>query len=72
LDQVVLTALAKDPAQRYQSAVELDQALERVLAGQAAPALPTEPLLAPLGRAGTGATPTAIGPVAGDDGRGPG
>ena len=68
----MLTALAKDPAQRYQSAVELHQALERVLAGDAAPALPTEPLLEPLGRTGTGATPTAIGLAAGDDGRGPG
>jgi eukaryotic-like serine/threonine-protein kinase len=66
LDQVVLTALAKDPAQRYQSATGLQHALERVLAGDTAPALPTEPLLEPLGR--TGATPTA----AGDDGRGPG
>jgi eukaryotic-like serine/threonine-protein kinase len=73
LDQVVLTALAKDPAQRYQSAVELQDALERVLAGNAAPAapaVPTEPLLEPLGRTGTGATPTAIGPAGGDDGRG--
>jgi hypothetical protein len=70
LEAVVLTALAKDPAQRYQSAVELQHALERVLAGDAAPALPTEPLLEPLGRTGT--TPTAIGPAAGDDGRGPG
>ena len=36
LEAVVLTALAKDPAQRYQSAVELQDALERVLAGDAA------------------------------------
>ena len=75
LEAVVLTALAKDPAQRYQSAVELQDALERVLAGDAAPALPTvptEPLLEPPGRTGTGATPTATGPAAGDDGRGPG
>jgi eukaryotic-like serine/threonine-protein kinase len=70
LEAVVLTALAKDPAQRYQSAVELQHALERVLAGEAAPAVPTEPLLEPLGRTGTGATPTAIGPAGGDDGRG--
>src|SRR5215218_6386428 len=68
LEAVVLTALAKDPAQRFQSAAELQDALQRVLAGDAAPALPTEPLLEPLGRTGT--TPTAIGPAAGDDGRG--
>jgi serine/threonine-protein kinase len=72
LDQVVLTALAKDPAQRYQSAVDMQEALERVLTGDVAAAVPTEPLLAPLGRTGTGVTPTAVGPAAGDDGRGPG
>jgi eukaryotic-like serine/threonine-protein kinase len=75
LEAVVLTALAKDPAQRYQSAVELQDALERVLAGEAAPALPTvptEPLLAPPSRTGTGTTPTATGPAAGDDGQGSG
>jgi eukaryotic-like serine/threonine-protein kinase len=72
LQAVVLTALAKDPAQRYQSAIEMHHALERVLAGDAAPALPTEPLLEPPGRTETGATPTATGLAAGDDGRGPG
>jgi hypothetical protein len=72
LDQVVLTALAKDLAQRYQSAVELQDDLEGVLTGDAVAALATEPLLAPLGRTGTDATPTTIGPVAGDHGRGPG
>jgi eukaryotic-like serine/threonine-protein kinase len=35
LDQVVLRALAKDPAQRYQSAEEMDADLERVARGLA-------------------------------------
>jgi len=67
LDAVVLTALAKDPAQRYQSAVELQDALERVLAkeaaaagpvGSPAAAAPTQPL---AGR--TGVLPAATGPA---------
>ena len=33
LDAIVLTALAKDAAQRYQSAVDRQDALEQVLAG---------------------------------------
>jgi eukaryotic-like serine/threonine-protein kinase len=70
LDAVVLTALAKDPAQRYQSATDMQEALQGVLAGDAAAAVATEPFPEPLGRPGT--TPTAIGPAAGDDGRGPG
>jgi eukaryotic-like serine/threonine-protein kinase len=69
LEAVVLTALAKDPAQRFQSAVDMQHALQRGLAGDAAPAVPTEPLLEPPDRTGTGTTPTAIGPAAGDDGR---
>src|SRR5215216_4060770 len=36
LDVVVLTALAKQPDQRYQSAIEMQDALERVLAADAA------------------------------------
>jgi serine/threonine-protein kinase len=72
LEAVVLTALAKDPAQRYQSATDMQEALQGVLTGDAAAALATAPLLAPPGRTGTGTTPTAIGPAAGDDGRGPG
>ena len=68
LDAVVLTALAKDPAQRYQSAVELQDALEQVLAGEAVAAgpgqparaaVPTEPLPGLPGR--TGVLPAAPG-----------
>jgi eukaryotic-like serine/threonine-protein kinase len=73
LDAVVLTALAKEPAQRYQSAVELQDALERVLAGDAvaagpgsprAAAVPTEPL---PGR--TGVLAATTGPAVRDVGR---
>jgi eukaryotic-like serine/threonine-protein kinase len=70
LDAVVLTALAKDPAQRYQSAIDLQDALEQVLTGEAmgagpgqpaAAALPTEPLPGLPGR--TGVLPAATGPA---------
>jgi hypothetical protein len=76
---VVLSALAKDPAQRYQSAIELQDALERMLAGEAvaagpagspAPAAPTEPLLGRPGR--TGVLPAAPGPAVPGSGRRPG
>jgi tRNA A-37 threonylcarbamoyl transferase component Bud32/Skp family chaperone for outer membrane proteins len=79
LDAVVLTALAKDPARRYQSAVELQDALERVLAGDAiaaglgspeAVAAPTEQLPGLPGR--TGVLPAATGPAVRDSGRRPG
>src|SRR5215216_4818094 len=50
LDQVVLTALAKEPARRYQSADERHQALQSSLTGDATGTAPTQPLLEPLGR----------------------
>jgi hypothetical protein len=76
LDAVVLTALAKDPAQRHQSAIELQDALEQVLAGDAAAAgparppaaaMPTEPL--PGLPARTEVLPAATGPAVRDSGR---
>jgi serine/threonine-protein kinase len=79
LDAVVLTALAKDPAQRYQTAIQLQDALERVLAGEAvaagpgstrAAAVPTEPLPGLPGR--TGVLAAATGPAVRDFGRRPG
>jgi eukaryotic-like serine/threonine-protein kinase len=79
LDAVVLSALAKDPAQRYQRAVELREALEHVLAEDAvavgpgslrAAAAPTEPLPSLSGR--TGVLPAAAGPAVRDAGRRPG
>jgi tRNA A-37 threonylcarbamoyl transferase component Bud32 len=79
LDAVVLTALAKDPAQRYQRAIELQAALERVLAGDAvaagpgqpaAAAVPTEPL--PNLPARTAALPATTGPAGRISSRRPG
>jgi eukaryotic-like serine/threonine-protein kinase len=70
LDAVVLTALAKDPALRHQSAIELQDALKGVLAGEAvaagpvgfpAAAAPSEPLVGRPGR--TGVLPAAMGPA---------
>jgi serine/threonine-protein kinase len=78
LDAVVLTALAKDPAQRFQSAIELQAALEQVLAGEtvaagpgqpAAAAAPTEPL--PGLPARTGVLAATTGPAVRDAGRRP-
>src|SRR5215211_6218235 len=78
LDAVVLTALAKDPAQRYQSAIELQDALEQVLAGDAtaagphrrpAAAVPTEPLPSLPGR--TGVLAAATGSAVRGSGRRP-
>ena len=79
LDAVVLTALAKEPAQRHQSAVELQGALERVLAGDAVAAGPGRPAAAavptePLGGlpARTGVLPTAPGVAVQGSSRRPG
>jgi Protein kinase domain len=64
LDAVVLTALAKQPAQRYQRATDMQDALGRVLAGDGAAAGPdglgaaTQPL--PGLPAGAGATATGV------------
>jgi tRNA A-37 threonylcarbamoyl transferase component Bud32 len=78
LDAVVLTALAKDPAQRYQSAIELQDALEQELtsdavasgpARPAAAAVPTEPLPSLPGR--TRVLAAATGPAPRDAGRHP-
>jgi eukaryotic-like serine/threonine-protein kinase len=79
LDAVVLTALAKEPAQRYQSAIDMQDALEQVLAGDGmaagpgsprAAAVPTEPLPAPPSR--TGVLPAPAGPAGRGSGRRPG
>jgi tRNA A-37 threonylcarbamoyl transferase component Bud32 len=76
LDAVVLTALVKDPAQRYQSAVELQDALGRVLAGDGVAAgsgspraatVATEPLDGLPAR--TGVLPAATGPAVPDSSR---
>ena len=65
LDAVVLTALAKQPAQRYQRAIDMQHDLGRVLAGDAAAAepdglgvagAPTAPLPRPPGGAGAAST----------------
>ena len=70
LDEVVLTALAKRPAQRYQSATDMQEALGRVLVGDVvvagpgrpqAAAVPTEPLPGLPG--GTGAVSPGIAPA---------
>ena len=79
LDAVVLTALAKDPAQRYQSATDMQDALERVLAGNAVAAGPGRPAAAALSTeplpglpARTGVLPTAPGVAVQGSSRRPG
>jgi hypothetical protein len=62
LDAVVLTALAKQPAQRFQRAIDVHEALGRVLAGDAATAGP-----AGSGAAGAPTTPLPrLSPAAGE------
>jgi serine/threonine-protein kinase len=68
-DAVVLSALAKQPAQRYQSAIDMQEALGRVLVGDVvvagpgrpqAAAVPTEPLRGLPG--GTGVVSPGMAP----------
>ncbi|HEY6835032.1 MAG TPA: Stk1 family PASTA domain-containing Ser/Thr kinase [Gaiellaceae bacterium] len=61
LDLVVLRALAKDPADRYQTAEEMDKDLERVLAGMPVGAETAEAATAVLSGAGIiAAAPTSV------------
>jgi eukaryotic-like serine/threonine-protein kinase len=76
LDVVVLTALAKDPADRYQSAVEFVDALEQAMTSDAMAAGPGQPAAAAVatepigGLAGrTGVLPAPTGPAVRDAGR---
>jgi eukaryotic-like serine/threonine-protein kinase len=65
LEAVVMTALAKQPARRYQTAVAMGEDLERVVAGGAAGAVPlgsAGPATEALGRPATtsGSAPTVV------------
>jgi beta-lactam-binding protein with PASTA domain/predicted Ser/Thr protein kinase len=60
LDLVVLRALAKDPADRYQTAEQMDHDLERVLAGMPVGAETAEAATAVLSGAGAAAAPTSV------------
>ena len=60
LDLVVLRALAKDPADRYQTAEDMDADLERVLSGMPVGAETAEAATAVLSGAGVAAAPTSV------------
>src|SRR5919199_6804260 len=65
LDSIVMKALAKNPDNRYSSALEMREDLERFAQGEtvsATPVMPTETMMAPGPRGGTRVIPQA-GPV---------
>jgi eukaryotic-like serine/threonine-protein kinase len=63
LDYVVLRALAKDPAQRYHSAEEMDSDLERIARGIGVSAETAEAATSVLSRTAVGEAATTIGPA---------
>ena len=64
LDYVVLRALAKDPAQRYHSAEEMDSDLERIARGIGVSAETAEAATTVLSRTDVGEAATTIRPAA--------
>ena len=64
LDYVVLRALAKDPADRYHSAEEMDSDLERIARGIGVSAETAEAATSVLSRTEVGEAATTIGPAA--------
>ena len=64
LDYVVLRALAKDPADRYHSAEEMDSDLERIARGIGVSAETAEAATSVLSRTEVGEAATTIGPGA--------
>jgi beta-lactam-binding protein with PASTA domain len=63
LDYVVLRALAKDPADRYHSAEEMDSDLERIARGIGVSAETAEAATSVLSRTAVGEAATTIGPA---------